>query len=45
MAAAAMPLDELEPWLTARAKTEENGPIVASISNSFLTPTGFSSVK
>jgi len=32
-------------WLSARAKTEENGPIVASISNSFLTPTSFSSVK
>ena len=32
-------------WLTARAKTEENGPIVASISNQFLVPTSFSSVK
>ena len=32
-------------WLSARAKTEENGPIVASITNSFLTPTSFSSVK
>jgi len=32
-------------WLTARAKTEEAGPIVASITNSFLTPTSFSSVK
>src|SRR5678815_1170497 len=32
-------------WLSARAKTEENGPIVASISNAFLTPTSFSSVK
>jgi hypothetical protein len=32
-------------WLAARAKTEENGPIVASITNSFLAPTSFSSVK
>ena len=32
-------------WLSARAKTEENGPLVASISNQFLTPTSFSSVK
>ena len=32
-------------WLSARAKTEENGPIVASISNQFLVPTSFSSVK
>jgi hypothetical protein len=32
-------------WLAARAKTEENGPIVASISNQFLVPTSFSSVK
>ena len=27
------------------AETEKNGPIVASITNSFLTPTSFSSVK
>src|ERR1700675_3906983 len=26
-------------WLAARAKTEENGPIVASITNQFLAPT------
>ena len=32
-------------WLAARAETEKNGPIVASITNSFLTPTSFSSVK
>ena len=32
-------------WHTKRAETEKNGPIVASISNSFLTPTSFSSVK
>jgi NIPSNAP len=32
-------------WLAARAETEKNGPIVASISNSFLAPTSFSSVQ
>ena len=32
-------------WLAARAKTEENGPIVASITNTLLAPTTFSSVK
>ncbi|HVC57109.1 MAG TPA: NIPSNAP family protein [Stellaceae bacterium] len=32
-------------WQTKRAETEKNGPIVASITNSFLTPTSFSSVK
>ena len=32
-------------WIAARAKTEENGPIVASITNTLLTPTPFSSVK
>jgi len=32
-------------WLKARAETEKNGPLVASVSNSFLTPTSFSSVK
>jgi NIPSNAP protein len=32
-------------WLKARAETEKNGAIVASISNSFLAPTSFSSVK
>ena len=32
-------------WLEKRAKTEENGPLVARISNSFLQPTSFSSVK
>ena len=32
-------------WLAARAKTEENGPIVASITNTMLTPTTFSSMK
>jgi len=32
-------------WLKARAETEKNGPLVASVANSFLTPTSFSSVK
>lgn len=32
-------------WISARAKTEEDGPIVASLSNQMLLPTSFSSVK
>jgi len=32
-------------WISARAETEKNGPIVASISNTILQPTSFSSVK
>jgi len=32
-------------WHTARAATEKNGPIVAKVTNSLLSPTGFSSVK
>ena len=32
-------------WHAARAKTEENGPIVANVVNSFLQPTSFSAVK
>lgn len=32
-------------WLTARAESEKDGPIVANISSQFLTPTAFSSVK
>ena len=32
-------------WLAARAETEKDGAIVASITNSFLQPTSFSSVK
>lgn len=32
-------------WLAARAETEREGPIVASLENSILTPTKFSSVK
>ncbi|MCU0946320.1 MAG: NIPSNAP family protein [Rubritepida sp.] len=32
-------------WQAKRAETEKDGPIVASISNLILAPTGFSSVK
>ncbi len=32
-------------WLAKRAETEKNGPIIASVTNSFLQPTAFSSVK
>ena len=32
-------------WIAARAETEKDGAIVASITNSFLQPTSFSSVK
>ncbi len=32
-------------WHAKRAETEKNGPIVARVINSFLTPTSFSSVK
>jgi len=32
-------------WVKARAETEKNGPIVASLSSQFLVPTSFSSVK
>ena len=32
-------------WHAKRAETERDGPIVASITNSFLQPTAFSSVK
>jgi len=32
-------------WISARAETEKNGPIVASITNTILQPTSFSSVK
>ncbi|HUK08283.1 MAG TPA: NIPSNAP family protein [Stellaceae bacterium] len=32
-------------WLSARAETERDGPIVASLENSILVPTAFSSVK
>jgi hypothetical protein len=32
-------------WQSKRAETERDGPIIASVSNSFLQPTRFSSVK
>jgi hypothetical protein len=32
-------------WIRKRAETEANGAIVGNIVNSFLVPTGFSSVK
>jgi hypothetical protein len=32
-------------WIAARAKSEETGPLVASISNSILMPTKFSALK
>ena len=32
-------------WIAARAKSEEGGPLVASISNSILMPTKFSALK
>jgi len=32
-------------WIAIRDKTEENGPYVASFTNSILTPTTFSKLK
>ncbi len=32
-------------WLSARAKTEANGAIVAQVTNEMLQPTSFSSVR
>jgi hypothetical protein len=32
-------------WLAVRAKTEADGPINFNVSNQFLAPTAFSSVK
>jgi hypothetical protein len=32
-------------WITARARTEEDGQIVANIVSQFLVPTAFSAVK
>ena len=32
-------------WIAKRAESERDGPIVASISNTILQPTAFSSVK
>ena len=34
-----------QEWITARAKTEEDGQIVLTIVNQLLAPTSFSSVK
>lgn len=32
-------------WISARAETEKDGPVVAKVVNSLLQPTSFSSVK
>ena len=32
-------------WISGRAETEKNGPLVMTFSNQFLKPTSFSSVK
>ena len=32
-------------WQKARAETEKNGPLLAGITNSFLTPTSYSKMK
>jgi hypothetical protein len=32
-------------WIKARTESEKDGPIVASITNQFLTPTAFSAMK
>ena len=32
-------------WISKRAETEKNGPLVMTFSNQFLKPTSFSSVK
>jgi hypothetical protein len=32
-------------WISARAETERDGPIVETISNQFLAPTSFSGLK
>ena len=32
-------------WQQKRAETEKNGPLVASIGNSFLAPTAYSKIK
>jgi hypothetical protein len=34
-----------QEWITKRAETEKDGPIVNTITNMFLQPTNFSSVK
>jgi NIPSNAP len=32
-------------WIEARRKSEEDGPLLTSISNSILNPTAFSAAK
>ena len=32
-------------WVSKRAESEQDGPIIASIKNMFLQPTAFSAVK
>ena len=32
-------------WITKRTETEKNGPIVATLENTILKPTGFSRIK
>lgn len=32
-------------WIEARRKSEENGPLLSSISNTILTPTAFSAAR
>jgi hypothetical protein len=32
-------------WISARAKSEEGGPLIASISNTILAPTSYSAAK
>ncbi len=32
-------------WIAARNKSEENGPLIASISNTILAPTRFSALR
>ena|ERR1700712_3881959 len=32
-------------WLEKRAETEKNGPLISGLSNAFLQPTSYSSVK
>lgn len=34
-----------QAWITARAESERDGPIVANITSTLLQPTAFSSVK
>ena len=34
-----------QEWISARDESEKDGPIIASVTNQFLQPTAFSSVK